>query len=119
MSQCGKQRARPQKSGPLRMEPGTPVATEPVGIKGKTMSTKDLHNVSELESRKVAEASRETEWKQPSFLREMFLGNFRLDLIHPYPLAEQERPEFAAFHQAMREFLRDQVDSIEIDVTGE
>ena len=83
------------------------------------MSTKDLHNVSELESRKVAEASRETEWKQPSFLREMFLGNFRLDLIHPYPLAEQERPEFAAFHQAMREFLRDQVDSIEIDVTGE
>jgi alkylation response protein AidB-like acyl-CoA dehydrogenase len=90
-----------------------------MGKKGKSMSTKDLHSVSELESRKVAEASRETEWKQPSFLREMFLGNFRLDLIHPYPLAEQERPEFAAFHQAMREFLRDQVDSIEIDVTGE
>jgi alkylation response protein AidB-like acyl-CoA dehydrogenase len=81
--------------------------------------SKDLHNISELESRKVAEASRETEWKQPSFLREMFLGNFRLDLIHPYPLAEQERPEFAAFYQAIREFLRDQVDSIEIDVTGE
>jgi alkylation response protein AidB-like acyl-CoA dehydrogenase len=81
--------------------------------------SKDLQNISELESRKVAEASRETEWKQPSFLREMFLGNFRLDLIHPYPLAEQERPEFAAFYQAMREFLRDQVDSVEIDVTGE
>src|SRR5690349_8551997 len=81
--------------------------------------SKELEQISELESRKVAEASRETEWKQPSFLREMFLGNFRLDLIHPYPLAEQERPEFAAFHQAMREFLRDQVDSIEIDVTGE
>jgi hypothetical protein len=83
------------------------------------MSTKNLHNVSELESRKVAEASRETEWKQPSFLREMFLGNFRLDLIHPYPLAEQERPEFTAFYQAMWEFLRDQVDSVEIDATGE
>ena len=75
------------------------------------MATKDLQNISELESRKVAEASRETEWKQPSFLREMFLGNFRLDLIHPYPLAEEERPEFAAFYQAIREFLRDQVDS--------
>ena len=83
------------------------------------MATKDLQNISELESRKVAEASRETEWKQPSFLRELFLGNFRLDLIHPYPLPEDERPEFAAFHQAMREFLRDQVDSIEIDTTGE
>ena len=48
--------------------------------------TRQKVHVSELESRKVAEASRETEWKQPSFLREMFLGNFRLDLIHPYPL---------------------------------
>ncbi len=74
---------------------------------------------SELESRKVAEASRETEWKQPSFLREMFLGNFRLDLIHPYPLPAEERPEFAAFYNAIKEFLRDEVDSVEIDVTGE
>jgi alkylation response protein AidB-like acyl-CoA dehydrogenase len=80
---------------------------------------KELEHVSELESRKVAEASRETEWKQPSFLREMFLGNFRLDLIHPYPLPEQERPEFAAFYNAIREFLRDEVDAVEIDVTGE
>jgi alkylation response protein AidB-like acyl-CoA dehydrogenase len=80
---------------------------------------KEHQNVSELESRKVAEASRETEWKQPSFLREMFLGNFRLDLIHPYPLPEDERPEFAAFYNALKEFLRDQVDPVEIDATGE
>src|SRR5215218_1063757 len=81
--------------------------------------SKDLQNIGELESRKVAEASRETEWKQPSFLREMFLGNFRLDLIHPYPLPAEERPEFAAFYNAIKEFLRDEVDSVEIDVTGE
>jgi len=80
---------------------------------------KELQHTSEMESRKVAEASRETEWKQPSFLREMFLGNFRLDLIHPYPLPEQERAEFTAFYNAMREFLRDEVDSVEIDTTGE
>lgn len=83
------------------------------------MATKDLQNISELESRKVAEASREEEWKQPSFMRELFLGNFRLDLIHPFPLPEDERPEFAAFYRAMKEFLRDQVDSVEIDATGE
>ena len=35
---------------------------------------------------KVAEASRQQEWHQPSFMRELFLGNFRLDLVHPYPL---------------------------------
>ena len=42
-------------------------------------------NVSERESRQVAEAAREAEWKLPSFGKELFLGNFRLDLIHPQP----------------------------------
>jgi alkylation response protein AidB-like acyl-CoA dehydrogenase len=49
----------------------------------------------------------------------MFLGNFRLDLIHPYPLPAEERPELTAFYNAIKEFLRDQVDSVEIDATGE
>lgn len=80
--------------------------------------SKEIH-VSEQEAMKVAEASRQTEWKQPSFLREMFLGNFRLDLIHPYPLEAEERPEFSAFYNALKEFLRDHVDSEGIDATGE
>ncbi len=75
--------------------------------------------VTEQEAMEVAEASRQQEWKQPSFMREMFLGNFRLDLIHPYPLEEEERPEFTAFYNAMKEFMRDHVDSEAIDVTGE
>lgn len=78
--------------------------------------------VSEAEAMEVAEASRQKEWKKPSFLREMFLGNFRLDLVHPYPLPpteEEERPEFRAFYNAFKEFLRDEVDSVEIDVSGE
>ena len=75
--------------------------------------------VSERESREVAEASRQTEWTQPSFLRELFLGTLRLDLIHPYPLAAEDRPEFARFYERMRVFLREEVDSVEIDETGE
>src|SRR6185436_17672322 len=90
----------------------------PAENEGTTMA-KEHQNVSELESRKVAEAARETEWRQPSFLKEMFLGNFRLDLIHPYPLPEDERPEFAAFYNALKEFVRNEVDSVEIDATGE
>jgi len=82
------------------------------------MAAKDVQ-VSEEEAMKVAEASRQQEWKQPSFMREMFLGNFRLDLIHPFPLDEEERPEFAAFFGAIKEFMRDHVDSEAIDVTGE
>ncbi len=78
----------------------------------------DVH-VSEQEAMKVAEASRQTEWKQPSFMRELFLGNFRLDLVHPYPLEGEDRPEFAAFYNALKEFMRDHVDSEGIDATGE
>jgi alkylation response protein AidB-like acyl-CoA dehydrogenase len=74
---------------------------------------------SERESLKVAEASRQQEWAQPSFMRELFLGNFRLDLVHPYPLPGAERPEFTAFYDEMKRFLRDDVDSVEIDATGE
>jgi hypothetical protein len=75
--------------------------------------------VSEQEARKLAEASRQSEWKAPSFLRELFLGNFRLDLVHPYPLDHEERPEFAAFVQALREFLKNEVNPVEIDRTGD
>jgi alkylation response protein AidB-like acyl-CoA dehydrogenase len=75
--------------------------------------------VSERESREVAEASRQTEWTQPSFLRELFLGALRVDLIHPYPLAGADRPEFARFYERMRAFPRDEVDSVAIDATGE
>ena len=39
----------------------------------------------EKEARDVAEAARESEWAGPSFVRDLFLGNFRLDLIHPHP----------------------------------
>ncbi len=83
------------------------------------MATQDVHHVSEAESMKVAEASRETEWKQPSFLREMFLGDFRLDLIYPFPFQGEERPEFTAFYRAFREFFAEQVDAAEIDASGE
>lgn len=71
---------------------------------------------SEEESRQVAEDSREAQWESPSFLKELFLGNFRLDLVHPYPVAEtSDRPEFAAFYQRLERFLAEKVDSVAID----
>jgi len=41
--------------------------------------------VSERQARQVAEAARESEWRKPSFGKELFLGRFRLDLIDPRP----------------------------------
>src|SRR5512138_3391753 len=70
-------------------------------------------------SREVAEAARESEWQGAGFLRELFLGKLRMDLIHPYPLSRAERPEFERFRAAMERFLREQVDPVRIDETGE
>jgi alkylation response protein AidB-like acyl-CoA dehydrogenase len=76
-------------------------------------------HVTEKESLRVAEAARQTEWEQPSFMRELFLGRFCKDLVHPYPLPGAERPEFTAFYNRLSDFLRDHVDAAEIDRTGE
>ncbi len=83
------------------------------------MTAHDSPEVSEKESLKVAEASRQAEWEQPSFMREFFLGSFRLDLIYPFPLPGDQRPEFAEFYRKFEAFLRNEVDPGEIDRTGE
>ena len=49
--------------------------------------------VTEREARQVAEEAREGEWKLPSFGNDLFLGNLRLDLIHPQPLLDAEAVE--------------------------
>lgn len=79
----------------------------------------DKLQVSEEESRRVAEESRETSWKNPSFMKELFLGNFRFDLIHPYPERTEWRPEFEEFFGKLSSFLRDTWDPVEVDHTGE
>jgi len=78
-----------------------------------------IETAAERESRKVAEAARQTEWREPSFMRELFLGRFRFDLVHPFPSASRPRPEFKEFYDRFRAFLRDQVDPVAIDASGE
>jgi alkylation response protein AidB-like acyl-CoA dehydrogenase len=74
---------------------------------------------SEREARDVAESARETEWSHPSFVREIFLGRFRLDLIHPHPEPEpEEEARGRPFLAQLKEFL-ERVDSEEIDRSGE
>ena len=82
-------------------------------------SPKAIHSEAERESLRVAEAARQAEWKEPSFLREIFLGNLRMHLIRPIPDQMKERPEFTEFFNRFQAFLRDHVDPAEIDATGE
>ena len=62
--------------------------------------------VTEEQARALAEESRESGWDKPSFAKELFLGRFPLELIHPFPRpsdAEEARAE--AFLEKLREFL--------------
>jgi alkylation response protein AidB-like acyl-CoA dehydrogenase len=81
------------------------------------MSEKTGH-VSEAEARQVAEDAREKDWTSPSFLKEIFLGNLRLDLVDPFPEAPPARPEFTAFMKRLEKFLVEEVDSDAIDREG-
>ncbi len=75
-------------------------------------------SVSEQEAREVAEAARESSWEKPSFLKELFLGKLRLDLIHPFPeLKGIDRPEYQEFYRKLQQ-LMEKVDSEEIDRSG-
>ncbi len=75
-------------------------------------------HVTELEARKVAEAARETEWKAPSFVRELFAGHVRLELIHPFPEVSREELERARpWLEDLDQFLTEHVDAEEIDRT--
>jgi alkylation response protein AidB-like acyl-CoA dehydrogenase len=85
-----------------------------------TVQTEPRRKVSADEAREVAEAAREQEWAAPSFVRDLFLGTLRMDLIHPYP--EQDPAEIARakpFLDKLDRFLREKVDADRTDREGE
>ncbi len=84
-----------------------------------TIAAEPRPKVSADEAREVAEAAREQEWTQPSFVRQLFLGNLRMDLVHPYP--EQSAEEIARarpFLEKLEAVLRT-VDADRIDRESE
>ncbi|MDT3724783.1 acyl-CoA dehydrogenase family protein [Streptomyces sp. DSM 41972] len=72
--------------------------------------------VTEREARQVAEAAREQDWRKPSFAKELFLGRFRLDLIHPHPLpADEDVRRGEEFLARLRDFCETKVDGALIE----
>jgi alkylation response protein AidB-like acyl-CoA dehydrogenase len=62
--------------------------------------------VTEEQARALAEESRETGWDKPSFAKELFLGRFPLELIHPFPKpSDADEARIREFLGRVREFL--------------
>ena len=90
----------------------TEVLTPPVNPRRTELAT-------EQEAREVAEAAREKDWEAPSFVRELFEGSFRLDLVHPFPTMDPAELERARpFMERLERFMRERVDSDKIDRDG-
>jgi alkylation response protein AidB-like acyl-CoA dehydrogenase len=72
--------------------------------------------ITEREARQVAEAAREGEWKLPSFGKDLFLGQLRLDLIHPQPRLDAAAVDKGErFLRRLRAFLAESVDPHQIE----
>ncbi|MFD0852128.1 acyl-CoA dehydrogenase family protein, partial [Actinomadura adrarensis] len=70
----------------------------------------------ERTARKVAEEARDTEWRLPSFGKQLFLGDLRLDLVHPHPRPDDlSRRRGEEFLERLREFCAAKVDPAVIE----
>jgi alkylation response protein AidB-like acyl-CoA dehydrogenase len=83
---------------------------------GYLLSFEMATHATEREARQVAEAAREADWTLPSFGKELFLGNLRLDLIHPQPKLDPASVEKGErFLADLRSFLERDVDPLQIE----
>lgn len=74
---------------------------------------------SEAEAREVAEGAREKEWTSPSFVRELFEGRLRMELIAPFPEVDPaELARAKPFLDRLEQLLLTEVDSDKIDREG-
>jgi alkylation response protein AidB-like acyl-CoA dehydrogenase len=75
-----------------------------------------VRHVTEREARQVAEEAREADWRRPSFGKQLFLGDFRLDLVHPHPQpADDAVSRGEEFCARLREFCESSVDGERIE----
>src|SRR6201994_4312992 len=113
---CGHAHSKGHRN-PELVGPPTRYPRDPAGsadVKGALIPM--AATVTEQQAREVVEAARETEWKLPSFGKELFLGNFRLDLIHPQPALDPTAVEKGErFLQSLRAFLEEHVDPLQIE----
>lgn len=72
------------------------------------------------ESLELAEASRQSEWEYPSFVRGIFHGKINWDLVFPFPeQSAADRNIGAEYLRKLQDFLQTKLNPDEVDKTGE
>ncbi len=72
------------------------------------------------EAMETAEAARETEWENPSFVGELFMGRFHPDWVHPFPEQDPvDREAGDRYIAELENFLRENLDPDEVDRSGQ
>jgi alkylation response protein AidB-like acyl-CoA dehydrogenase len=75
-----------------------------------------VREVGEHEARQTAEEAREAGWHQPSFGKQLFLGDLQLGLIHPHPRPTREaRRRGEEFCARLTAFCEESVDGALIE----
>src|SRR5882672_5158440 len=70
-------------------------------------------------SLELAEASRESEWKYPSFALKLFHGVVDWDLIYPFPhQSPEDKKKGDEYLKKLESFLKQNLDPDEVDRTG-
>ena len=84
------------------------------------MTMKLSDNADKQRSLELAEESREVEWKSTSFVAEIFNGDLRWDLIHPFPTqAPEDKKVGDDFLAKLETCLRKHIDPDKVDRTGD
>src|SRR6266516_5288136 len=99
--------------------PKDPERKNPVEEPGAAIDTSKM-SAGQRAALELTEAARDAASDRGSFAGGLFMGQFGLDAVHPFPSQKPEdRDQGDAFLQQLEKFLREQVDPDEIDRTGE
>src|SRR3989338_6023646 len=73
-----------------------------------------------IESLELAEASRQQEWRCPSFVARLFQGGVLWDIIHPFPEQSiEDKRKGDDFLKKIEDFLKANLDPDDVDITRE
>lgn len=76
------------------------------------------NNVEKRDALEITEEARETEWLHPSFGAELFMGNFKPELMFPYPEQSPEDQKIGDdLTNQFMDFLTKNLDPEEVDAT--